>query len=39
MAWSGCNYYRAYSIAVEHLHGMEGVGVRLPVGPLDFHSS
>ena len=24
---------RAYSIAVEHLHGMEGVGVRLPVGP------
>ena len=23
----------AYSIAVERLHGMEEVGVRLPVGP------
>ena len=25
----------AYSIAVERLHGMEEVGVRLPVGPPD----
>ena len=24
---------RAYSIAVERFHGMEQVGVRLPVGP------
>ena len=24
---------RAYSIAVERLHGMEEVGVRFPVGP------
>ena len=28
---------RAHSIAVERFHGMEQVGVRLPVGPfLDF---
>lgn len=24
---------RAHSIAVEHVHGMDGVRVRLPVGP------
>ncbi len=26
---------RAYSIAVERVHGMDEVGVRLPVGPFD----
>ncbi len=28
-----CKKTRAYSIAVERFHGMEQVGVRLPVGP------
>src|SRR5277367_2459367 len=28
-----CSKNRAYSIAVERFHGMEQVGVRLPVGP------
>ena len=30
--------HRAYSSAVEHVHGMDEVGVRLPVGPPEQNS-